>query len=363
MGSKKTILKAISIFEKKYSCKMLEITTAKHPVKFLHVSSQKEFSVNYSTIKGRISSNKYKDLFIAEIIEKIHNLCKKQGFIWIDNYVTARHNLHFKHIESGILHKQTWDTIKHSKKISLRNNKSYYTNKVKRKIVSLNMEPLTNGLYSDKRIIKFKCKKCNHIYTETCNAVLLKRSHCTKCEPNTKYNGFINSTIILRENPYQIYYLYFGKFIDNNFNTVYKVGLYKNSQTFNRFKYADFKNPVIFLTLELPIYQAYYLEQKLIFLYKDFAYKGDIFAGHNECFNSNLNYVNFIKKTMTLLEEIQDRKPDELLESLGADNQQPSLSGNTFEGSTTNSRVLANKVEDSNADTSVGHPLRDDDIV
>ena len=45
-------------------------------------------------------------------------------------------------------------------------------------------------------------------------------------------------------------------------------------------------------------------------------------------------------------------KQGELLESLEVDNQQPSLSSNTFEGSETNVRILTDKAEDSNNDTS-----------
>lgn len=45
-------------------------------------------------------------------------------------------------------------------------------------------------------------------------------------------------------------------------------------------------------------------------------------------------------------------KGGELLENLEADNQQPSLDSNIFEGSETNNRVLTNKVENSNVDTS-----------
>lgn len=45
-------------------------------------------------------------------------------------------------------------------------------------------------------------------------------------------------------------------------------------------------------------------------------------------------------------------KSGELLENPEVDNQQPSLSGNTFEGSETNSRVLTSNVADSNTDTS-----------
>lgn len=53
-------------------------------------------------------------------------------------------------------------------------------------------------------------------------------------------------------------------------------------------------------------------------------------------------------------------KQDELLENPTLErqkegNQQPSLSSNTLEGSTTNSQILPSHVEDSNADTSVLH--------
>lgn len=45
-------------------------------------------------------------------------------------------------------------------------------------------------------------------------------------------------------------------------------------------------------------------------------------------------------------------KQGELLENPEEDNQQPSLNSNIFEGSTTNSRIQTNDVEDSNANTS-----------
>lgn len=50
--------------------------------------------------------------------------------------------------------------------------------------------------------------------------------------------------------------------------------------------------------------------------------------------------------------EIGVFKQGELLETLEVDNQQPSLSSNTFEGSTTNTQVLTDNTEDSNSDTS-----------
>lgn len=56
-------------------------------------------------------------------------------------------------------------------------------------------------------------------------------------------------------------------------------------------------------------------------------------------------------------------KQGELLENQGIGNQQPSISSNTFEGSTTNSRIQTSKVEDSNADTSALPSYRGDDIV
>lgn len=62
---------------------------------------------------------------------------------------------------------------------------------------------------------------------------------------------------------------------------------------------------------------------------------------------------------MTLLEEIQDSKSCELLGSLEADNQQPSLVSNNFKGSETRSESHV----DNNSSTSAGHLLKDDDIV
>ena len=60
-------------------------------------------------------------------------------------------------------------------------------------------------------------------------------------------------------------------------------------------------------------------------------------------------------------------KQSELLENLEVDNQQPSKNSNILEGSTTNNRVLASNVVDSNVDTSalLNKILKivDDDIV
>lgn len=76
---------------------------------------------------------------------------------------------------------------------------------------------------------------------------------------------------------------------------------------------------------------------------------------------SKLKSINIFKR---LCSEMSIEKQGELLGNPEMDNQQPSLSSNVLEGSTTNSRVLTSNVEDSNADTSA-LPIRNngDDIV
>lgn len=49
---------------------------------------------------------------------------------------------------------------------------------------------------------------------------------------------------------------------------------------------------------------------------------------------------------------MSSRKQGELLGSLEADNQQPSLISNNLEGSTTNTRIQTDSAEDGNSDTS-----------
>ena len=55
-------------------------------------------------------------------------------------------------------------------------------------------------------------------------------------------------------------------------------------------------------------------------------------------------------------------KQGELLENPEGVNQQPSIYRNIIEGSTTNSRVLAENAEDGNTDTSTLHDYIGDDI-
>lgn len=56
-------------------------------------------------------------------------------------------------------------------------------------------------------------------------------------------------------------------------------------------------------------------------------------------------------------------KQGELLENSEVDNQHPSIYRNIIEGSTTNSRVLADNAEDNNADTSALPINNGDEIV
>lgn len=82
--------------------------------------------------------------------------------------------------------------------------------------------------------------------------------------------------------------------------------------------------------------------------------------------NNELNNLKILTRSEhTSLHNISGvLKQGELLETPKEDNQQPSLDGNIFEGSTTNSRIQTNNVEDSNADTSALHSrMVNDDIV
>lgn len=80
----------------------------------------------------------------------------------------------------------------------------------------------------------------------------------------------------------------------------------------------------------------------------------------------NTPYKNLIFSYKPLHQETDVEKQEELLGTpitVCEDNQQPSLSSNTFEGSTTNTRVLPNNMEDSNGNTSILHDFNHDDIV
>lgn len=70
------------------------------------------------------------------------------------------------------------------------------------------------------------------------------------------------------------------------------------------------------------------------------------------CNRMKLNFTTkqFISHIQLIYSALNKR--GELLENLETGNQQPSLAGNSFEGSTTRSRVLTSNVEDSNTPTS-----------
>lgn len=78
--------------------------------------------------------------------------------------------------------------------------------------------------------------------------------------------------------------------------------------------------------------------------------------------NDGLLYKGFYFKRISPKSNVGKKeahlKQEELLENpitVCEDNQQPSLTSNSFEGSTTNSQIQSSNVEDSNADTSILH--------
>jgi hypothetical protein len=72
-------------------------------------------------------------------------------------------------------------------------------------------------------------------------------------------------------------------------------------------------------------YKAFYIEQHIIAEFVSHKYTGNFkFGGFSESFNNSVNIDSIKEKILTLFEEIQDRKPCELLETPEEDNQQPS---------------------------------------
>lgn len=94
--------------------------------------------------------------------------------------------------------------------------------------------------------------------------------------------------------------------------------------------------------------------------------EGDNFDSLCACISSVCNNKGkLVKGKYRFKKGIAIVKQGELLETPtdgSEDNQQPSLSSNTLEGSTTNSRVLPSNVEDSNANTSALPTSSDKDI-
>lgn len=315
---------SVKKFELLYNCTLFEYKN-KDVILFKNNIKGKVFKVTKDIVNRRVRKT-YNFLCIAEIINKIEEMCIKQNFTWLDDtFVSAKSTLIFEHNITKVLHKTNWDTIKSLNNIPVFKNKDNYKYKTIQKLKSLNMIALTENLYNDKEIITIKCLKCNHIKNIQC-LIIRSITHCTNCENKTKNNNFINRKKVLRK-PNLNYFLYFAKFeINNSKEIVYKIGLFKSKYLINRFSHRDYKNPEILYNLNADLYKLFYIEQYIIDKYKNFKYLGkEKFAGYTECFNETLNFNNVIQEITTLFEEIQNRKPCELLETPEEDNQQLSI--------------------------------------
>jgi len=317
------ISKYIKLFEKKFNCTLLEYKGCRYKIIFKNNSLNKMFSVSYRTLFDRVDSNDFKLNFIGIIYMKLTDICKENNVILISDYINAKKDLIFYHSASGIYHNQTWDSIQ-SQRFTLKYNKEYYTFNVKQKLSDIDMTCLSKGLFYDKLAISFKCNKCDFIFNEPCGKILYRRKHCTNCNSKVRFNKLINTKQVLK-NPYKKYFIYFSKFLTLDNESVFKIGLTRLDKINNRFRYVNYINPEILFELKLPFYQAFYIEQFIIKEFKKFTYSRKLrFSGYTETFNSQINTNEVLQKIMTLLEEIQERQPCELLESLEADNQQPS---------------------------------------
>lgn len=267
-----------------------------------------------------------KMMTLTQITSKLEEYCKKDGFKLVSEYTKAKEPLYFIHLESGVKHTQTWDTIRVQGCISIRNNNEYYKYTIKQKLKECDYLLLTEDILKDATEVTIKCNNCNKLRNLRCNDIKHKLSLC-RCTYNPyKNNGGINVTTIKR-NPEKLINLYLVSFDDNEGNKVHKIGLYKNDNYKRRFIGQKTINLKCQFYTKLNIVRAYYIEQAIIKNNKKFQYKGSYKdAGYTECFE-NVNDVYLIKQIVSLLEETQDRKLCELLENLEADNQQPSLTG------------------------------------
>lgn len=267
-----------------------------------------------------------KMMTLTEITSKLEEYCKRDGFKLVSEYTKAKKPLYFIHIESGVSHTQTWDTIRIQGCISMRNNSDYYRYTIEQKLEEYDYSLITQGILKDATKVTIKCNNCDNLREIQCNAIKHRLTLC-RCTYNPyKNNGGINITTIKR-NPDKFINLYLVSFDDEEGNRVYKIGLYKNDNYKHRFIGQKTIDLTCHYYTKLNIVRAYYIEQSIVKNNKEFQYKGSYKdSGYTECFE-NVNDIYLVKQIMSLLEETQDRKLCELLESLEADNQQPSLTG------------------------------------
>jgi hypothetical protein len=267
-----------------------------------------------------------KMMTLTEITSKLEEYCKKDGFKLVSEYTKAKEPLYFIHTESGVKHTQTWDTIRSQDCISMRNNNDYYRYTIEQKLEEYDYSLITQDIIKDVTKVTIKCNNCDNLKEIQCNGIKHKLTLC-RCTYNPyRNNGGINITTIKR-NPDKLINLYVVSFDDTEGNKVYKIGLYKNDNYKLRFLGLISQNLNCHFYTKLNIVRAYYIEQTIIRNNSKFQYTGCYKgAGYTECFE-NINDIYLTKQIMSLLEETQDRKLCELLESLEADNQQPSFTG------------------------------------
>lgn len=246
---------------------------------------------------------------IKKIIIEIQNFADNQNYEWINDYSSAKDDLFFKCKSTGITTKVTWSNLKKRKKIPVKKSVDYNNKQIKKLFDDYNFTLLSPFIrYSLK--VKYVCNKCSTTYERPPMDVY----KCGVCNNFYKNNKGINTVNVLR-NPYTNYYIYF---VYIPLYDAYKIGLYKGKYIKSRFSILI----EILNVVNLPLYKAYYLEQYIIKKYQKSVYTGIKFGGYTEAFNNTIDKNDVIR---IMGASILDVEPRELLESLEADNQQPSF--------------------------------------
>jgi len=243
------------------------------------------------------------------IIKKIESIANEQNFEWINNYSRPKDDLLFKCRSTNIIVKTNWSNLKQRGIIPIRNSKEHHNNRIQLLCEQYNLTLLTNYKSYMKKIT-YMCNKCGTTYErQACDIYM-----CGTCNNFYKNNKGINTVNVLRDPnvDYRLYFVYIPTY------NAYKIGLYKGNYVKSRFN-----TPVEILNvINLPLYKAFFLEQYIINKYKSCKYIGPKFGGYTEAFNDTICKEDVIK---IMGASILDVEPRELLESLEADNQQPSF--------------------------------------
>lgn len=243
------------------------------------------------------------------IIKQIKSIADKQNFEWINNYSRPKDDLLFKSRSTNIIVKTNWSNLKQRGIIPVRNSKEHHNNKIKLLCKQYNFTLLTTyKSYIEK--VTYMCNNCNTTYERPACDIYM----CGICNNFYKNNKGINTVNVLKDPnvDYRLYFVYIPLY------NAYKIGLYKSNYVKSRFN-----TPVEILNvINLPLYKAFFLEQYIINKYRSCKYIGPKFGGYTEAFNDTICKEDVIK---IMGASILDVEPRELLESLEADNQQPSF--------------------------------------